>query len=69
MDGELQSIFCAKRATLLSHVRFCVVCMNQEFSPIDLRAERKQFRENIIAVILCIKSPAFWKCIEQMEFQ
>jgi stalled ribosome alternative rescue factor ArfA len=41
--------------------------MNNKFSPIDLRAEWSQFRENIITVVLGIKSPAFRKRVEQVK--
>jgi hypothetical protein len=46
-----------------------IVGMNNEFSPIDLRAERKQRRENIITLALGIKSPALWKRLEQVKSQ
>jgi hypothetical protein len=43
--------------------------MNNEFSPIDLRAERKRFHQNIITLALGIKNPAFWKRLEQVKSQ
>jgi hypothetical protein len=43
--------------------------MNHEFSPIGMRAEQKQYRENIITLALGIKSPASWKCLEQVKSQ
>jgi hypothetical protein len=35
---------------------------------IDLRGERKQFRENIIMTVLAIQSPGFRRRVERMKF-
>jgi hypothetical protein len=53
--------FPCKSPTLSSDVGFGIVYMNNKLSPIDLRVERKQCRENIITVILGIESLAFRK--------
>jgi hypothetical protein len=42
----------------------CVISMNNESPPINLRAERKKFCENINTVVLGIKCVAFWKRVE-----
>jgi hypothetical protein len=59
--GQPQSVFHAKSPTLSSYVESGIVCMNNEFSPIDLRVERKQSREKIITVVLGLENPAFRK--------
>jgi hypothetical protein len=43
--------------------------MNNEFSPIELPAARKKHRENIIMVLLGIKTSASRKCVEQVKSQ
>jgi hypothetical protein len=43
--------------------------MNNKFSPIDLRAERKQCHESIITGAHGIKGSVFWKLGEQMKSQ
>jgi hypothetical protein len=66
---EPQSVFDAKGSTLSSPGRCGIVCINHEFSPISLWAERKHCRENIIRVAPGIKSPAFRKRVEQVKSQ
>jgi hypothetical protein len=48
-------------------MRSGIVCVNNVFSPIGLRAERRQCRENIITGVLGIKSLAFRKGVEQLK--
>jgi hypothetical protein len=43
--------------------------MNNGFSPIDLPAERKQCRENVITIVLGSEPSAFRKRIEQAKCQ
>jgi hypothetical protein len=43
--------------------------MNNEFSPIDLQAKRKQCHENIIMAVLGSKSPTFQKGVKQVKSQ
>jgi hypothetical protein len=43
--------------------------MNNKFPPINLRAERRKFCENINTVVLGIKCVAFWKGVESIKSQ
>jgi hypothetical protein len=62
--GEAEPIFFAKSSAFSGDVASCVVSMNNEFSPINLRAERKKFCDNIDTVLLGMKYVAFWKRVE-----
>jgi hypothetical protein len=70
--GEAQPIFFAKSSAFSGGVGSCVISMNSESPPINLRAERKKFCGDINTVRPGIKCAAFWKRIKQMkssEFQ
>jgi hypothetical protein len=43
--------------------------MNNEFSPIDLRVERKQLHDDITIVVLGINPPTFRERVEQVKSQ
>jgi hypothetical protein len=45
--GEAEPIFFAKSSAFSGGVESCAVRINNESSPINLRAERKKFCENI----------------------
>jgi hypothetical protein len=62
--GEAEPIFFTKGSAFSDGVRSCVVSMNNESPPINLRAERKKFCENINTVVLGIKYVTFWKHVE-----
>jgi hypothetical protein len=62
--GEGEPIFFAKTSAFSGGVGFCVVSMNSESPPINLRAEWKKFCEYINTVVLRIKYVAFWKGVE-----
>jgi hypothetical protein len=53
--GEPQSVFYIQSLTFSSCVGSHIVWLKYEFSPIDLRAERKYGREKIIMAVLGIK--------------
>jgi hypothetical protein len=59
----------AKGSAFSGGVGSCVVSMNNEPLPINLRAEWKKFCENINMVALGIKCVAFWKCVESIKSQ
>jgi hypothetical protein len=59
--GKAEPIFFAKSSAFSGGVGFCVASMNNESSPINLRAERRNFSENINTVVLGIKCVPFWK--------
>jgi hypothetical protein len=67
--GEAKPIFFAISSAFSGGVWSCVVSMNNESLPINLRAERKKFCENIDTVVLGIKCIAFWKHVEYMKSQ
>jgi hypothetical protein len=67
--GETDPIFFAKSSAFLGGVGACVVSMKNGSPPINLRVERKNFRENITTVVLGIKCVAFWKRAESMKSQ
>jgi dihydroorotase-like cyclic amidohydrolase len=69
VDGEAEPIFFAKSSALSGGVASCVVSMNNESPPINLRAEWKKFCENMNTVALGIARVAFWKGFEQMKSQ
>jgi hypothetical protein len=62
--GEEEPIFCAKSSAFSGGVGSCVVSMNNESPPMNVRAERKKLCQNINMVVLGIKYVAFWKCVE-----
>jgi hypothetical protein len=62
--GEAQAIFFTKPSVFSGSVESCVVSMNNEPPPINLRAERKKFCMNISMAVLGIKCVAFWKRVE-----
>jgi hypothetical protein len=53
-----------RRMAFLGGVEVCIVSMNNEPPPINLRAERKKFCENINTAVLGITCIAFWKRVE-----
>jgi hypothetical protein len=64
VHGEAEPIFFAKSSAFSGGVESCVVSMNNKSPPINLRAERKKFCENINTVLLGIKQIAFGKHVE-----
>jgi hypothetical protein len=64
MYDEAESVFFAKRSAVSGCVVSCVVSMNNESAPINLRADRKKLCENINTVVLGIRSVPFWKRLE-----
>jgi hypothetical protein len=62
--GEAEPIFFAKGSGFSHSVGSCVVRMNNESPPINLRAERKKFYENINIIVLGMKCVAFWKRVK-----
>jgi hypothetical protein len=56
--------FLRKTLGIFGRCGVCVVSMNNDSPPINLRAERKKLCENINTVVLGIKCVAFWKCVE-----
>jgi hypothetical protein len=62
--GEAEPIFFAKSSAFSGGVGSCLVSMNHESPPINLRAERKKFCENINTVVLGIMGAAAWKRVE-----
>jgi hypothetical protein len=57
--GEAEPIFFAKSPAFSAPVVSCIVSMNNESSPINLRAERKKFCKNINTAVLGMKFVAF----------
>jgi hypothetical protein len=65
VDVQRGRVNCLRKSSAFSGgVESCVVIMNNESPPINLRAERKKFCENINRVVLGIQSVAFWKRVE-----
>jgi hypothetical protein len=67
--GDRQPIFRPKSATFLSRVRACIVCINNEVSLASLWAKPDEFREHIVTMVFCIKTPALWKNLDQVKPQ
>jgi hypothetical protein len=65
--GKAEPIFFAESPAFSGGVRSCVVSMNSECPPINMRVERKKFCENINAGVLGIKCVAFWNRVEEMK--
>jgi hypothetical protein len=56
--------FFAKGSAFSGGVGSCIVSMDNEWPPINLREEQKKFCENINTVVLGIKCVACWKRVE-----
>jgi hypothetical protein len=67
--GEPQVIFSIKNSALLNRVGPCIICTNNEFLPIDIRAEQKQFYDTIITILLGTNSFVLWKGIDDVKSQ
>jgi hypothetical protein len=59
--SEAEPIFFAQTSAFSGGVESCVVSMNNKSPPINLRAGRKKFCENINTVVFGTKCAAFWK--------
>jgi hypothetical protein len=64
VEDEAEPTFFAKSSVFSGGVEYCVVRINNESPPINLRAERKKFYENINTAVLGIKWVVFWKRVE-----
>jgi hypothetical protein len=62
--GEAEPNFFAQSPAFSGGVRSWLVNTNNKSHPIDPRAERKKFYENINTIVLGIKCVAFWKRVE-----